>query len=205
MLNTIHQFFEACHPFGYPLLACSVLLLTAIFYQCSIRLKRSSGEDAYVWYARISHGTADEQNKKVEALKQLSIKSPVLRLVLFIKEHRDYPELAPMVESRLRQYIEKSRAGMSLISIITNIAPMLGILGTAWGLVDIFGVFGTPGAQEGIALGISKALYTTIFGLAIAVPGIIAQIYFERALEREAADLNESFTCLLALAKRNPR
>jgi biopolymer transport protein ExbB/TolQ len=64
--------------------------------------------------------------------------------------------------------------------------------------VDIFGVFDTPGAQEGIALGISKALYTTIFGLAIAVPGIIAQIYFERSLERQAAILNEHFSFLLA-------
>ena len=87
---------------------------------------------------------------------------------------------------------------MSTIAVITNIAPMLGILGTAWGLVDIFGVFGTPGAQEGIALGISKALYTTIFGLAIAVPGIIAQTWFERALERQASRMNEDFTYLLA-------
>ena len=64
--------------------------------------------------------------------------------------------------------------------------------------MDIFGVFGTAGAQEGIALGISKALYTTIFGLAIAVPGIIAQTLFERALERQATRMDEEFTHLLA-------
>ena len=75
---------------------------------------------------------------------------------------------------------------------------MLGILGTAWGLVDIFGVFGSPDAQAGIALGISKALYTTIFGLAIAVPGTIALSCFERAIERRAARINQCFTDLLA-------
>ena len=74
---------------------------------------------------------------------------------------------------------------------------MLGILGTAWGLVDIFGVFGAPDAQVGIAMGISKALYTTIFGLAIAVPGVIAGTCFERRLENRAARINESFTTLL--------
>ena len=203
MLHTIHQFFEACHPFGYPLLACSVLLLTAIFYQWNIQLKRTCGESVYVWYIRITSGTAAEQEQNTESLQKLSTNNAIFRLLLFIKEHTDCPELPAMVESKLRQYIEKSRAGMSLIAIITNIAPMLGILGTAWGLVDIFGVFGTPGAQEGIALGISKALYTTIFGLAIAVPGIIAQTYFERALESDATDLNECFTGILAMTRRH--
>lgn len=80
---------------------------------------------------------------------------------------------------------------------------MLGILGTAWGLVDIFGVFGTPEAQEGIALGISKALYTTIFGLAIAVPGIIALTGFERRLEHRAARINGAFTDCLARRNQN--
>ena len=202
MLNTIHQFFEACHPFGYPLLVCSVLLLTAIFYQWNIYSKRPNGESVYVWYIRITSGTEAEQEKNEATLQKRSDNNAIFRLLVFIKEHKDIPDLTGIVESKLRQYIEKARAGMSLIAIITNIAPMLGILGTAWGLVDIFGVFGTPGAQEGIALGISKALYTTIFGLAIAVPGIIAQTYFERALETEAADLNEIFTGILAMTHR---
>ena len=202
MLNTIHQFFEACHPFGYPLLVCSVLLLTAIFYQWNIYSKRPNGESVYVWYIRITSGTEAEQEQNAATLQKRSDNNAIFRLLLFIKEHKNCPDLTGIVESKLRQYIEKSRAGMSLIAIITNIAPMLGILGTAWGLVDIFGVFGTPGAQEGIALGISKALYTTIFGLAIAVPGIIAQTYFERALETEAADLNEIFTGILAMTHR---
>jgi biopolymer transport protein ExbB len=87
---------------------------------------------------------------------------------------------------------------MTTISIITTVAPMLGILGTAWGLVDIFGVFGSPEADAEIAIGISKALYTTIFGLAIAVPGVIALACFERTLARRAALINEIFTDLLA-------
>lgn len=102
------------------------------------------------------------------------------------------------MESRLQLFVDSQRAGMTTISVISNIAPMLGILGTAWGLVDIFGVFGTPGAEQGIALGISKALYTTIFGLAIAVPGIIATACFERRLERRAAIINKLFSTLLA-------
>ena len=203
MYNTIQQFFDACHPFGYPLLTCSVLLVTAIFFQWYIRLKSNAGADIPLWWARLTVENAEQREHNIALIRELAHKQPLVRIILFIAEHKDMPTLPTMVESRLRQYIDRSRAGMTLISTITNIAPMIGILGTAWGLVDIFGVFGTPGAQEGIALGISKALYTTIFGLAIAVPGIIAQSCFERALEREAAQLDEQFTYLLAMCHKS--
>lgn len=198
MFNTIHQFFEACHPFGYPLLACSVILITAIFYQWHVRIKAGSNHTLNEWTLKLTTGTPESHQTELEQLKELQFKHVLARIIYFIAVNKNMEELPTVVESKLRQYIEDSRAGMSLIAIITNIAPMIGILGTAWGLVDIFGVFGSPGAQEGIALGISKALYTTIFGLAIAVPGIIAQTCFERALERKAAWLNEQFTYLLA-------
>ena len=201
MLNTIQQFLEACHPFGYPLLACSVILFTAIFYHWKVRLK--AGKKVQKWSQRLLQ-TDDQQQKQQyhEQLSKEAEKDEVMGCLHFIVTHSQCTELSGITESRLRTCIENARAGMSAIAIITNIAPMLGILGTAWGLVDIFSVFGEPGAQEGIALGISKALYTTIFGLAIAVPGIIAQICFERALEREAAELNEQFTYLLAHRNR---
>lgn len=198
MLNTIHQFFEACHPFGYPLLACSVILITAILYQWYLRLKATRQNPLKDYSMKLTAGSPESHQQELAQLKELQFKQPLARIMYFIATNKELEELPTVVESKLRQYIEDSRAGMSLIAIITNIAPMLGILGTAWGLVDIFGIFGTPGAQEGIALGISKALYTTIFGLAIAVPGIIAQTCFERSLEREAARLNEQFTYLLA-------
>jgi biopolymer transport protein ExbB len=195
MLNTIQQFLDACHPFGYPLLACSIILLTAIFYHLKVRLV--AGNSVACWATRIINGK-EKKEEYHKFLEELALKSPLLHLVHLAVINKDLPNLDSVIESKLKTLIEQSRAGMSTIAIITNIAPMLGILGTAWGLVDIFGVFDTPGAQEGIALGISKALYTTIFGLAIAVPGIIAQIYFERSLERQAAILNEHFSFLLA-------
>ena len=197
MLNTIHQFFEACHPFGYPLLACSIVLVTAILYHLRVRL--DAGNSVAIWATRLIYTEeADKKSEYHRLLRELAPSSPLIHLVHLVVINKNLPDMPSVIESQLKALVEQSRAGMSTIAIITNIAPMLGILGTAWGLVDIFGVFGTPGAQESIALGISKALYTTIFGLAIAVPGIIAQICFERSLEQQAALLNEQFTFLLA-------
>ncbi len=194
MPATAIEFFEACHPFGYPLLACSVLLLAAIFYHL---LVARAGRGL----ARLERLAAQEDAAPLLHACRRST-SPLAAEVIHLANLPKDSAPTPQVEARLRLLIDADRVGMAAISVITNIAPMLGILGTAWGLVEIFGVFGQPGAQEGIAAGIATALYTTIFGLAIAVPGIIALTCFERALERRAARISALFTTLIALRDR---
>ncbi len=194
MPDTALQFFDACQPFGYPLLTCSVLLLAAIFYHL-LRARHGRKLDRLqrLWQHAVTEGCS---TSLLDFCRHSD--APLAAEILYIARHKGDAELSPQVESRLRLLVDADRVGLSTISVITNIAPMLGILGTAWGLVAIFGVFGTPGAQEGIASGIATALYTTIFGLAIAVPGIIALTCFERALERRAARMNALFTELIA-------
>ncbi len=189
MNETIRQFFAACHPFGLPLLACSIIMLAAILYHLLYARRHKC-------LPRLESVSAG--NTPASAVQEVFKHDELVGVLAFIQENPASPALEQQVEARLRCTIDHQRAGLSTISIITTIAPMLGILGTAWGLVDIFGVFGAPDAQDGIALGISKALYTTIFGLAIAVPGTIALSCFERALERRAARINKCFTDILA-------
>lgn len=201
MNETIQQFFDACQPFGYPLLACSLIMVAAIAYHLLF-----TGSNRAL--QRINQGLSNIRQGKEGAREELATQcqqthTPLETEALYALQRLDDPDLAVRLESRLRLLVDAERAGMATISVITSIAPMLGILGTAWGLVDIFGVFGSPEAQEGIALGISKALYTTIFGLAIAVPGIIALTCFERALERRAARINAAFMELLSLRNQH--
>lgn len=200
MITTITQFLDACYPFGYPLLACSIILLAAIFYHLFFTGSRRFLRKLAPNLQRMEEGVRSAENALREQCMCAS--HPLANDVLFVMQHHEAADLTTRTEARLRLRVDAERAGMATISLITNIAPMLGILGTAWGLVDIFGVFGTPEAQQGIAMGISKALYTTIFGLAIAVPGVIAQTCFERALERRAAYTNEFFTRLLSLVNK---
>ncbi len=198
MPDTAIRLFEACHPFGYPLLACSVLLLAALFYHLlRARSCRQLTQLQRLWEHAEAEGNA-------APLLDFCRKSdaPLAAAILSIARHKDDEGLSAQVEAQLRLAIDADRVGMATISVITNIAPMLGILGTAWGLVGIFGVFGTAGAQEGIAAGISTALYTTIFGLAIAVPGMIALTCFERALERRAARVDAFFCDIIAHRNR---
>ncbi|MBO6166919.1 MAG: MotA/TolQ/ExbB proton channel family protein [Kiritimatiellae bacterium] len=66
--------------------------------------------------------------------------------------------------------------GMGVIATVVALSPMLGLLGTVWGVLDAFAEMGTAGSANlaTIAPSISAALVTTVVGLLIAIPGVIA-------------------------------
>ena len=65
--------------------------------------------------------------------------------------------------------------GMGLISTVVALTPMLGLLGTVWGVLDAFADMGTAASASlaTLAPSISAALLTTVVGLLIAFPGLI--------------------------------
>ena len=65
--------------------------------------------------------------------------------------------------------------GMNVIATIVALEPMLGLLGTVWGVLDAFAEMGTAGSANlaTIAPSISAALVTTVVGLIVAIPGVI--------------------------------
>ncbi len=66
--------------------------------------------------------------------------------------------------------------GMGVIASVVSLSPMLGLLGTVWGVLDAFAEMGTAGSANlaTIAPSISAALVTTVVGLLIAIPGVLA-------------------------------
>lgn len=66
--------------------------------------------------------------------------------------------------------------GMGLIATVVALEPMLGLLGTVWGVLDAFHEMGSAGSANlaTIAPSISAALVTTVVGLLVAIPGVIA-------------------------------
>jgi biopolymer transport protein ExbB len=113
-----------------------------------------------------------------------------------INPHHATPEAATRsAETTAREEISHLERGIPVLEIIFTIAPMLGLIGTVSGLVSIFSSLGTTTAQtpeqaRQIALGIAEAMNTTIAGLVVAVPALIAQVLYSRHLERLAFRLS---------------
>jgi biopolymer transport protein ExbB len=117
--------------------------------------------------------------------------------------HLNWPKLENMeaVQTRARHEVVRLESGLFVLEIIVGIAPLLGLLGAVSGLVTVFAAFGADAnAQDphGIAKGISEALSTTIVGLAIAIPSLIAYSYFSKKVENMASDMETLIAELLA-------
>jgi len=86
-----------------------------------------------------------------------------------------------------RAELESLRGGMRTLEFIAASAPLLGLLGTVFGMIDAFRALEQAGSQVDPALlsgGIWTALLTTAAGLSVAIPALAAFHYFDRTLER---------------------
>ena len=99
----------------------------------------------------------------------------------------------------LRLVLEKGQAeerdqlaaGLAWLAIIAATAPLLGLLGTVIGVMDAFlGVAHSGSANiAAVAPGIAEALVTTVAGLAVAIPAVIAYNYFVSRLNAVSGEL----------------
>jgi biopolymer transport protein ExbB len=95
---------------------------------------------------------------------------------------------------------------LSYLGTIASVAPMLGLLGTVFGMVKAFGVIarsgGTPQATE-LAYGISQALVTTQIGLLIAIPALVLFEIFKNRLAQFVLELDTQIAHVLKLFKQS--
>jgi biopolymer transport protein ExbB len=96
--------------------------------------------------------------------------------------HLNWPKAENLeaIQTRARNEVARLERGLVILEITTGIGPLLGLLGTLSGLLGIFAALGGSGDPVVVARGISEALNTTIVGLGVAVPSLIARNYFQR-------------------------
>jgi len=113
--------------------------------------------------------------------------SALSRLLLVATEHLDQPKSdnADAVQTRARHEIMKLERGLVVLEITVGIAPLLGLVGTIAGMMDVFGNLGETGLNDAakLAAGISLILRATLFGLLIAIPALISWSYFNKKVE----------------------
>lgn len=113
--------------------------------------------------------------------------SPLARLLLFSADHLDQPkeENIALLETRARHEVTHLERGLVVLEIIVGIAPLMGLVGTIYGLIILFGQMDQSAAAQSaeFARGISVALNATLLGLLIAIPALVAWSYYTRRVE----------------------
>lgn len=171
------------------LAACSLVALSVIVYKILTLTRKNT----------VPQGLAERLDGFEELLREGKIgplqveiereESALARLcgVAIKNAGRTQGEVQEAVQSSAREEIISMNSGLSALDVVITIAPLLGLLGTASGLVTVFGDLG--GTGDAIGRGIAMALSTTIVGIAVCVPSVIAHSYFSRKVETMAARL----------------
>jgi len=100
-----------------------------------------------------------------------------------------------LVKSHCEHILEEEELriehGMGVIATVVALAPMLGLLGTVWGVLDAFADMGAAGSATiaTMAPAISSALVTTVVGLLIAIPGVCAFNRLSASVRGLSADM----------------
>lgn len=196
-LSAIADFFEKGGPFMVLLVLLSILTLTSILLR-AWRLRESAIIPRQVVEAvddlRPGHTL---QSLQEEMERHPSAISLILSTLI---SHLNWSksENLEAVQTCARHEIARMEKGLVILEIATGTGPLLGLLGTLSGLVGIFATLGNNGDPVLVARGISEALNTTIAGLGVAVPSLIAHSYFQRRIEMLAVEMESIAANLLA-------
>jgi biopolymer transport protein ExbB len=189
------QIFQNGGPVMYPLLACSVIVLTIVI------------ERSFFW-ARISY---DRNQRLLDEIMELSRRGDwlgvrdkvkysqdfVIRILVAGILHREF-SMTKAMESAASDEVKKMRQYMKVMDTMITVAPLLGIFGTVLGIISSFEMLGAAGIEhpELVTSGIAQALITTASGLGIAIFTVFPYNYFNSRVEEATQTIEKYATSL---------
>src|SRR5438094_597280 len=200
VFQTISGFFTKGGIFMWPLLVCSIVSLTVIILRTlALREKNVLPLTIESEMERFAPGANPERLFRIVQHDASSL----ARIVRVALAHLRWPrsENVETVQTRARHEMVRLEKGLVVLEVIIGIAPLIGLIGTVSGLVHVFaslGVSATSADPKLIARGISEALNCTVFGLGIAVPSLVAFVYFSKKVEVLSVEMESLVTDLLS-------
>ncbi|MEJ8840089.1 MotA/TolQ/ExbB proton channel family protein [Ramlibacter sp. AN1133] len=193
----------------WPLVACSILALALVIERfLSLKTAKIAPPKLLDEALAVSRASVPSPDV-VRQLEQNSALGEVLASgfrALNSDPRCTEADLRANMESTGRAVAHRLERYLNALATIASAAPLLGLLGTVIGMIEIFGSQSATGVATGsnpaqLAHGISVALYNTAFGLIVAIPALIFWRYFrgrvdeylltlELAAERFARHLN---------------
>ena len=188
--------------FVYPILACSIIAL-------SIFLKK-------FYFTRDEQIVTKVFTTKLESyIKQGSFDNAItfcnndktifsnIAVVALINKDQSTIELEKIIEDEGAREIFALAKSNEMLGSLSNISTLLGLLGTISGMITVFQVISTQTVVDppSLAGGISEALYTTAFGLLVAIPSFIGYKFLLNRINEAAMKLQTESKRLLSTLK----
>ncbi len=186
----------------WPLILCSIAALALIIERLSslrpVRVAPDKLLDEVLAITRQSLPNEEVVRKLADNAVLGSVLAAGIRAAS--QDHvRDEAQLRQSFEAAGRAAVHRLERYLNALGTIASAAPLLGLLGTVVGMIEIFGAQSpTTGANpEQLAHGISVALYNTAFGLIIAIPSLMFYRYFRGRVDEFVLQLEMAAERLL--------
>lgn len=137
------------------------------------------------------------REKKLDAvtLRRLKNSSPLGCILAsgLANSHHGRKFMKECIEETGRKVAHDLERYLNTLGTIAAVGPLLGLLGTVFGMIDIFSSLMLHGAGDPSVLagGISVALITTAAGLTVAIPSLVFHRYFERLVDEYVVSMEE--------------
>ena len=185
-------------PIMVPIFVCSVIAL-AVILERMVSLRRS----------RIMRSELIEVIEAVRGPEDIQviynrcnvIQGPFSNIIkrTISNTHLSREEKVLDIQATGRQEARALERMLVVLEIITAITPLLGLLGTVLGMSQVFDVISEVGLGQTKAFsgGIAQALRTTIIGLGVAIPSLIAYSSFDRKVDNLILEMEKYSMSLL--------
>ncbi len=211
--STYFRAFNPAEPgfiFMWGLLGMSVVALLLVLER-AIYLFRKSSFKPYTFMKEIYK--LIEEGNLLDALKICDASSHMALPCIIRSGIREADSGAERIQNALDEetltQIPKLEANVGYLATIGNVATLLGLMGTIYGLIVSFAAVGRPGIEaakksELLAQGISAAMNTTLTGLAIAIPCMLIYAFYSNKTQKIADEVEEfSIKLLNILTQRS--
>ncbi|MFT7559861.1 MAG: biopolymer transport protein ExbB [Flavobacteriales bacterium] len=155
----------------------------------------------FLWRLLVLSGVSGKVNKQLKA-KSANTNNPLGRM---LKVAEDNPNIdTESLELKLEEAALKETPAiesmLQTVKIISMVAPLLGLLGTVTGMITVFQAITIYGAGDPKAMagGISGALVTTVLGLYVAIPTVLAHTFLNAKAKRITHILEEQSAGIIA-------
>ena len=202
MLGDLGRIYLTGGPMMHPITACSIVLVAVVLYK--IVQYRSLQLDVRAIFGQVRQELLNGRVKEAGELceRRGGPVSSVLHAGI-LKIGSPLGEVESAMEATALYELARLEGKLGLVATIASLAPILGLLGTVWGMIIAFDVIHTGGLSDPtrVAGAISQSLYTTAWGLVVAGIALPFHNFFagrvaaqSRALEVAGSLLVETFS-----------
>ena len=148
-----------------------------------------------------------------ERIRAIASGSPLGRILAVGLTNRgqSHDLLKERIEETGRQVVHELERFLNTLGTIATVTPLLGLLGTVFGMIQVFGVITSVGVGNPhiLAGGIAKALITTAAGLIVAIPAHVFYRYFRGYIDTLTMEMEDQSIRLVenvkSLSKPSPK